>query len=335
MFAEMTQFFLLVLILNLLFIFNIKKISQLINIFDMPDNILKKHKFNVPLLGGFFIVCNLLLYFLAEIFFNLQFINIDASIREYISIFFFLFSFFVLGMIDDKFKLNPEKKFFISIFFSILVLSLNKDLLITNLKFSFYENRLFLNEFSFFFTIFCIIILLNALNFYDGINGQSVIFFILIFIHLAILSQIYIFYIFIIFVLIFILILNLQNKIFMGDNGIYILGSMLIVALIYEYNEFKTIKFADEIFLLLILPGYDLVRLSFSRIFKGKNPFYGDRNHIHHLINSNLSITYTNIILLILASLPITLFSYFEINFFIVLLIFSILYTAIIIYFKK
>ena len=52
-------------------------------------------------------------------------------------------------MIDDKFKLNPEKKFFISIFFSILVLSLNKDLLITNLKFSFYENRLFLNEFSF------------------------------------------------------------------------------------------------------------------------------------------------------------------------------------------
>ena len=113
--------------------------------------------------------------------------------------------------------------------------------------------------------------MLNALNFYDGINGQSVIFFILIFIHLAILSQIYIFYIFIIFVLIFILILNLQNKIFMGDNGIYILGSMLIVALIYEYNEFKTIKFADEIFLLLILPGYDLVRLSFSRIFKGKS----------------------------------------------------------------
>ena len=77
----------------------------------MPDNILKKHKFNVPLLGGF-IVCNLLLYFLAEIFFNLQFINIDASIREYISIFFFLFSFFVLGMIDDKFKLNPKKNFY-------------------------------------------------------------------------------------------------------------------------------------------------------------------------------------------------------------------------------
>ncbi len=194
---------------------------------------------------------------------------------------------------------------------------------------------MFLNEFSFFFTIFCIIILLNALNFYDGINGQSVIFFILIFIHLAILSQIYIFYVFIILVLIFILILNLQNKIFMGDNGIYILGSMLIVALIYEYNEFKSIQFADEIFLLLILPGYDLVRLSLSRIFKGKNPFYGDRNHIHHLINSKLSISYTNIILLLLASLPITFFSYFEINFFIVLLIFSILYTAIIIFFKK
>ena len=119
----------------------------------------------------------------------------------------------------------------------------------------------------------------------------------------------------------------------MGDNGIYILGSMLIVALIYEYNEFKTIKFADEIFLLLILPGYDLVRLSFSRIFKGKNHFMVTGIYTS-FVNSNLSITYTNIILLILASLPITLFHILKLIF-IVLLIFSILYTAIIIYFKN
>ena len=34
----------------------------------------------------------------------------------------------------------------------------------------------------------------------------------------------------------------------MGDSGIYILGSILITSIIYEYNVFKSIKFADEIF---------------------------------------------------------------------------------------
>ena len=59
----------------------------------------------------------------------------------------------------------------------------------------------------------------------------------------------------------------------MGDSGIYILGSILITSIIYEYNVFKSIKFADEIFFLLILPGYDLLRVTISRIFKGKMHF--------------------------------------------------------------
>ncbi len=300
------------------------------NIFDEPDNKLKKHKSRVPLLGGLIIASNLILFILITFFLNYEFIKIEMSLRSYFSIFFFLTSFFLLGILDDKYKLKPEKKFFLSILFSLFFLSLNNDLLITNIKFSFYQYSIFLDNFSLFFTIFCIIILINSLNFYDGINGQSLIFFILIFTFLSLKSPIYIFYLFIILVLLFILFLNLKNKLFMGDSGIYITGSILIISIIYEYNVFKTIKYVDEIFFLLILPGYDLLRLTIARIIKGKNAFYGDRNHIHHLLIGKFTLIQSNLFLAFLNSLPIFLFLFLDLNFFVITILYTFLYVFLI-----
>jgi UDP-GlcNAc:undecaprenyl-phosphate/decaprenyl-phosphate GlcNAc-1-phosphate transferase len=317
-------------ILNCLLFINLKKLSNFINIFDKPDNKLKKHTATVPLLGGTVLVINFSLITLFIFIFDYKFPYKEIFLKEYISIFFFIFSFFTLGIIDDKYKLKPEKKFFFSILLSIIVLTLNKDLIISDVKFSFYENRLFFNNYSFFFTIFCIIILINALNFYDGINGQSILFFLITFSLIAYNSPIYFFYVLIILVLIFLLLLNLRGKIFMGDNGIYFLGSILIISLIYEYNIFKSIEYADQIFLLLMVPGYDLLRLTSARIYRGKNAFYGDRNHIHHLLINRFSLSKTNIILTLLAILPILLFSFIGINFFIVLTIFTFIYFILI-----
>lgn len=326
----MTQIFLASIVLNFLFFFYIEKITNFINIFDEPDNKLKKHKLKVPLLGGFIVALNIILFTLINFFLDFNFIKIEMSLRSYFSIFFFLTSFFLIGILDDRYNLKPEKKFILSILFSLFILSLNNDLLITNLKLSFYQHSIFLENLSLFFTIFCIIILINSLNFYDGINGQSLIFFILIFTYLSFKSPIYAFYLFIIFVLLFILILNLKNKLFMGDSGIYILGSILIISIIYEYNVFKTIKYADEIFFLLILPGYDLLRLSITRIIKGKNAFYGDRNHIHHLLIDKFTLIKSNLFLVLLNLLPIFLFSFIGLNFFIIMILFTFLYVFLI-----
>ena len=116
----------------------------------------------------------------------------------------------------------------------------------------------------------------------------------------------------------------------MGDNGIYFLGSILITSLIYEHNVFKSIKYADQIFLLLILPGYDLLRLTLTRIYKSKNAFYGDRNHIHHLLTDKFSLLISNIILLLYILTPIVLFSFFNLNFYLVLFVFTISYIILI-----
>ena len=322
----MIEIFSILFISNLFILINFKKFSKLINIFDKPDKHLKKHKSNVPLLGGAIIIINLVIFLILSIFFESPFEEFTFSKKEYTSIFLLTVGFFLLGIYDDKYKLNPDKKFIISIIFSILALALNKNLIIENFNLSFYNKTIILNNFSFFFTLFCIIILINALNFYDGINGQSLIFFILVFSYLALKSPLQMFYIILIFICIFILFLNLQNKTFLGDGGVYLLGSILTTLLIYEYNSFKTIEFADEIFLLLILPGLDLLRLTIMRIIDGKNAFYGDRNHIHHLLIRKFSLVSSNIILLILSILPIILFNIFNLNFFKSLITFLIIY---------
>jgi len=327
----MNFLFILLIILNLFFILRLKNISKLINLFDQPDNNLKIHKSKTPLLGGTFFIINLIFFITYKFLFD-ETINYQKFItREYFSIFFFITSFFVLGLIDDKYKLRPEKKIVFSILFSLISLNLNNNLIITNLQFSFYENTLYLNDFSYFFTIFCIVILINAINFYDGINGQSIIFFIFCFSYLAIKSQHQIIYLFIIIVLFFILYPNLLGKIFMGDSGIYLLGSILTISLIYEYNKFEKFTYADEIFLILIIPGYDLLRLSVTRIINGKNALYGDRNHIQHLLINKFSVIKSNIILFFLICMPICLFNFLSINFFLVLTLITIIYIVLVI----
>ena len=324
----------ILLLSNLLILINFKKISKIVNIFDKPDKHLKKHKSNVPLLGGIIIIINFFTLSILLIFSGIPFENFLVSKKEYVSIFLLVLCFFLLGLYDDKFKLNPDKKFILSIIFSILALTLNKNLLIENFNLSFYDKSIILNEFSFFFTLFCIIILINALNFYDGINGQSLIFFIIVFGYLSLQSPLQLFYLILIFICVFILFLNLQNKVFLGDGGVYLLGSILVILLIYEYNIFRTIKFADDIFLLLILPGIDLLRLTLMRIMNGKNAFYGDRNHIHHLLISKYSLVFSNIILLILSIFPITLLTLLNFSFFVTFSIFLFIYIILIKFLK-
>ena len=52
---------------------------------------------------------------------------------------------------------------------------------------------------------------------------------------------------------------------------------------LYNFNYFQTV---DEIVLLMIIPGIDLMRLFCQRIIKHKrSPFSADRKHLHHLLS--------------------------------------------------
>ena len=330
--------FLILFFLNFLIFINIDRLAKVINIYDKPDNNLKLHKKNIPILGGIIIAVNYICFTTYQIFFLNDFLLIEINlykIREITGIIILTFGFFFLGLYDDKYNLLPTKKMFFSLILIIVSISLNQKLKVYEVNFSFYESKIFLENFSIIFTIFCFMILINSLNFYDGINGQSCIFFIIIFFYLLIVSNENDFYLFNIFLLLILLILNINNKIFLGDSGIYFLSIIASISFIYEYNLEKNIKFVDEIFFLLLLPGFDLVRLTVIRILKGKNAFIGDREHIHHIINKKLSLIFTNIILVIVGTIPIILFSFFNLGFYNVFIIFLISYTFLILIYKS
>ena len=282
----------------------------------MPNKNLKIHKNKTSLIGGSIIMLNIILLFFIDFFLGTSFFDFYLNIDNQLIFLFILCIIFILGFCDDKFNLSPNKKFVFLTLITLIFIILDKNLLVQKISFSFYPHKIFIENYSIFFTVFCFLILINALNFYDGINGQSLIFYFIVFSYLLIISEKFEFYGIILFIITFLLFLNLKKLLFLGDNGIYVLTIILSTALIYEHNVYRNIIFVDEIFMLLFLPGLDLIRLTITRLLKGKNPFYGDRNHIHHLLIKKYSLLTTNLILCFLGITPIIFFNFLKLNFF-------------------
>ena len=334
----MITIILLIFTLNFFIIFNYEKFVKFINIYDLPNTKIKIHKKKVPITGGIIFFINIFVYLFFQIFFFEKFFIYSINqfhLREIISIIFFLFSIFILGLYDDKYRLMPNTKLICSTLIILCALTLNDNLVINQLYISFLNKVIFLNNFSIFFTIFCFLAILNALNFFDGINGQSCIFFSFLFYYLFLKTNLSFFYIFIFLLLFYLLILNIKNKLFLGDSGILLLGSFFSILLILNYNLNQNKIFADEIFLVLFLPGIDLIRLTAIRSLKGKNIFKGDLLHIHHLLIAKFSLIKTNVFLIIMSILPFFSYTYIIKNFFIVLGLSILLYLIMIFYLKK
>ena len=96
---------------------------------------------------------------------------------------------FLLGFFDDKYNIKAIKKILILLIIILIFLLNNDDLIIKEIKFSFYGGTLYLNEFSIPFTIFCFLVFMNAFNMFDGINLQSTLYSLIILLSLIFYFQ--------------------------------------------------------------------------------------------------------------------------------------------------
>tara|TARA_B100001248_G_scaffold250487_1_gene224614 strand:- start:8201 stop:9214 length:1014 start_codon:yes stop_codon:yes gene_type:complete len=317
-------------IINILFIYYLEPISNKINIFDIPDQIRKTHSSSTPILGGLLIYVNLLIIsipIVSELSSTLFSESYFLNEGDYYIFFTGLTLVFFIGLYDDKYNLNSYIRLTLLALILLLVCSNDTLLLIKELRFSFTEDIIYLNYFSYLFTVFCFLLFMNATNMYDGINGQSGFYFLLLLIYIFLNSPMSTAFIFLLVPIIIFIYLNLKGKIFLGDGGIYILSFFSAFLLIKSYNIENTFD-ADQIFILMMLPGIELLRLAISRMINKKNPFSADRNHIHHLLISKYSILITNFILFIFVALPLFLINY--VNNLIIIGIFIVLYLLII-----
>ena len=85
-----------------------------------------------------------------------------------------------------------------------------------------------------------------------------------------------------------------ENKIFLGDSGAMTIGFVVAIMTLEFMHSFSQSTPEKEMvcgpaiaFSIVIVPVLDLTRVFVTRLFSGKSPFIGDKNHLHHSFVKN------------------------------------------------
>jgi UDP-GlcNAc:undecaprenyl-phosphate/decaprenyl-phosphate GlcNAc-1-phosphate transferase len=328
------NYVLLCLISTFILYFFIKNryfIGKFLKVLDKPGKN-KIHTTTTPLIGSFPLFCISILIIIYS-----YFSNIDHDLNF---IFLTSYIFFLMGYIDDRYNLNAYLKLSISIIIYIFILSFSETLILKSIHIETLNISYTFDKIGKFFTILCLLLLINSLNLVDGINGLASCFVTLWMLCLALLSngntQI------LLFIFSILILINtyhiIKGKYFLGDSGSLFFGSLVGLLTIHTYNNLLLFNFSisvEKIFIFFMIPGIDMFRLFLFRIMIKKDPFSKDLNHMHHLILEYFSLKTTLAIYFILFF--ITNFLSFS-NFLkpiIIIFIYLIIYVFFIFYTKE
>ena len=282
----------------------------------------KLHNKPIPLIGGWIFLFNLILFLVLK---QWDLLSLEKNII--LCSFFFL----LIGIMDDKYNLSAYSKFISLAIVLFVFFSYNENLIISDLKI--YDYNIILNSnIRIFFSVFCVLLFVNAFNLFDGINLQSSLYGIYFLIFLFYKGLFLEIILIVIVSLILIIYLNSKNKIFMGDSGTLFLGSFISLLVIANYNIENSLTI-DQIFLLMFLPGVDMFRLFVQRIFYKQSPFAGDREHLHHYLLKIYGFKFTILFIHAISILPLILSFFIDSKF--VIIFFITFYLSLFIFLKK
>ena len=267
-------------------------------LYDHPD-MRKIHKTNIPRLGGISFFPAMMLAAFVVIMAHGQNTGIDNKIafsRWTLTFFISILIVYGIGIVDDILGLGAKTKFTGQ---AIAALLLPLSGLYVNYLYGFMG----IGEIPFWLglplTVFVIVFACNAINLIDGIDGLSAgLSFIALSGFLVCFMSDGLFYYSVLIaglmgVLTAYAYFNIwgkpekKTKIFMGDSGSLTLG-FILGFLFVKYvmvNPQSTIFHDDAFsvaFTLVIVPMFDVVRVSLARMSHHRHIFKADKNHIHH-----------------------------------------------------
>jgi len=238
------------------------------------------HNEAIPRSGGVASVISLF------VFFGIYYLLFSKIAYEYI---FLCTSLFLVGYLDDiKIRISPNIRLILMVIFLIIFIIFlpikiyNIDLIFLN---SWLENKIF----STFFILLCFLFIVNGANLIDGFNG-------LLTINLIIINSILLFInlnnnqiefsFFLtgqVIILISFLLFNFPKaKMFLGDSGAYLFGSLVALNTIITNNLNPHIS--SFFFCILLFYLFFEVFFSFIRkIYQKKSPIFPDNKHLHML----------------------------------------------------
>ena len=301
----------------------IVKVCNIHKLYDQP-NTRKIHKNDIPRLGGTLFMPSMgigvTIALMAMYGIGKEFeITISSLVMCVGAILIYL-----IGILDDIKGLKAYHKFIIQCIAALGFPLCN--LMINNLHglFGIYEIPLWV---SYPLTVFVILLIVNAMNLIDGIDGLSSSLAIIIIGTFA-----YLFYNlgFMLFSLICISLVGAlvaffmynfygqigKTKIFMGDTGSLFLGYVIAyLSIKYQMtNHNAGFIYREEAllisFTLIFLPCIDVIRVAIQRKINGKNMFDADKSHIHHLIMRIGISTHQTLLVILLLFFSLCLINY-------------------------
>ena len=283
----------------------INKLGKRYSILDEPNN-RKSHSRPIVRLGGVSIFIGLINAIVLSII--LKIFSPEYSI--FLKIFLLnTFLFFSIGIFEDIFNLSIKKKLTLQFLVASIVWFQGLKIEFINISFIDGIPRLELPIIvSFLITVIWIVGIVNALNWMDGLDGllcgSSIIFcggYLFYFFSSGNFSDLLILLFFILSSLGFLIYNFYPAKIFMGDSGSYLIGSIVAFfsirsEIILASQSPDKISVISQLFILFI-PIFDMANVILRRSIKGKSPFYPDRLHLHHRF-LNLGINHKRTVLL-------------------------------------
>lgn len=298
--------FLIAFVVSVVVVPPILRVAYAKQLFDTPEG-RKIHTHVIPPLGGIAIFLGFLLSSITATD-GLSFDELKYIIASVILVFF-------IGLKDDLMDITPAKKFTVQIIASVILVTLG-GVRITSLHGIFGLQEI-VYPVSFLLSTFVVLVVMNAFNLIDGIDGLAsglgmlaglffgIYFYLVGHVQFAIMSFALVgslagFFLFNVF--------GNKNKLFMGDTGSLIIG-LVVSTLAIRFNEFNihtdhgfVVHFAPMISIaVLSVPLIDTLRVMIIRMVQGRSPFSADRNHIHHKI-LELTPRHLNVTLWILAA---------------------------------
>lgn len=280
-FLSFILFSLLTVFLTVLFIKILIPVAYRINFLDFPDG-RKNHKGAIPLIGG---VSAIVSYLISTKFFL-------PSNSIFSSLFIGAFILFLVGLYDDFKPLSAKIRLCLQFIATFYVL-FTTEVSITSLGVIYPFGEIFLGPLSFLFTSLVVVLLVNAFNFIDGLDGLSgglSIVALLGVICFQIISNTFHYIEYILFLILSILPFLLHNigiykdKIFLGDSGSMFLGFMIAWTLIIQSQSSSSSITPFSPLWCVAIPLLDTIGVILRRIRKKRSPFSPGHDHIHHIL---------------------------------------------------
>ena len=227
-----------------------------------------------------------------NIFFIIYYLIYSKFLLDY---FFISNLMFIIGFLDDvKINISPLKRLVLMILFLLILINFI-PIKILNIDVPVLSSFLKSNIFSSLFLLLCFLFIINGANLIDGFNGLLVINLIIINIILTYIniqnSNMEVSFLIIgqIIILLSFLLFNFPNaKIFFGDSGSYLFGSITALNTIITNN--LNPNYSSFFFCILLFYIFFEVFFSFLRkVFQRKSPIHPDNKHLHMLSYKKIS----------------------------------------------